>query len=636
VSIALAAVCGLALVLWGLVGAPLSASAASFDVTSTADDGSVGTLRWALTSAGSGDTINFNLPGSGNTIALQSAITVPVGVDIVGPGSASLTITRANTGDFNLFQFIPTSADQDYGISGMTIDGTGGGSGSAILAVPGAALVDPRNITVSDVTVQHQSAPNAPGLLANQIAGDLEVEHSAFIENSSTGFGGSIVVDNIAGSTTFDTDYFQLNTGTAGGAVWVTDAQALTFESTEFDGNSATLTQGGAVFATDISGAISITGGCGFRGNSSHTDGGGFFLDADPAGFTIADSLVSGNSSGIRDVVTPNLVSGSGGGVSIQNANGATTISGSTFSENAAPDGGGGGLFIGTISGAGSLGVSQSSFLDNNEFWGGGGIDVENVIPTSPVAVNVDSSTFSGNFSTKGGSAGSSILLQNITSEVIVTNSTLDEEADLPGNEGALGLGGLLAADPGNTMALIQSDTINGPGALEVYDLEGGGIVRVENSILQSADAGDLAIDTNAVPAGSIVLDYDLLTTAGVAALDNEAGNQFSVADPQLGALSNNGGPTQTRLPALTSPAHNAGDPADVAPGGFDQRGIGFDRVVQRIDIGAVEIQTLTAAAPLPATGGTIDWRVPAGGAGALILGLVLCVAARRRRPAFG
>jgi predicted outer membrane repeat protein len=629
-SLALAALCGLALVLWGVVGSPLSASAASFDVTSTADDGSMGTLRWALSAAGSGDTIDFNLPGSGNTIALQSAITVPVGVDIVGPGSADLTITRANAGDYNLFQFIPTSADQDYTISGMTIDGTGGGLGSAILAEPGAGPSDPRNISVNDVTVEHQSAADGPGLLASQIAGDLEVRNSSFIENNSSGDGGSVVVDTIAGSTTFDTDYFQLNTGATGGAVWVARAQALTFESTEFDGNTATLTQGGAVFATDVSGAISVTDGCGFRGNSSHTDGGGLFLDADPGGFTIANSLVSGNVSGVRTVVPP--VSGSGAGVAIEDANGVTAISGSTFSANTAPAGGGGGLYIATIGNAGSLSVAQSSFLDNNEFWGGGGIDVENVTPTSPVAVDIDGSTFSGNYSTKGGSAGSSILLQNITSEIIVTDSTLDEEVDLPGNEGALGLGGLVSTRPGSTIALIQSDTIDGPGALEIYDLQGGGIVHVDNSILQSAYAGDPAIGTSAVPAASIVLNYNLLTTASTAAFHSEAGNHFSVASLQLGALANNGGPTSTRLPTETSPAHNAGDPADAAPGGFDQRGTGFVRVVQRIDIGAVEIQTLTAPATLPTTGGTIDWRVPAGGVGALVLGLGLYLAARRRR----
>jgi hypothetical protein len=639
-SLALAALCGLALVLWGVVGSPLSASATSFDVSSTADDGSLGTLRWALTQAGSGDTIEFNLPGSSNVIALQSAITVPVGVNIVGPGSANLTITRANSDDFNLFQFIPTSADQDYSISGLTIDGTGGGSGSAIDVEPGAGPTDPGSLTVTDVTVKHQSASSGPGLLASHISGSVDVENSSFIQNNSSGNGGSIAVDTVAGSTTFDTDYFQVNTGATGGAVSVTGAHALTFDSTEFDGNAATSTQGGAVFATNISGAISVTDGCGFRGNSSHTDGGGFFLDADPAGLTIANSLFSGNSSGIREIVPP--VSGSGAGVEIQNATGATTISGSTFSSNTAPAGGGGGLDIGTMSGAGSLSVSQSSFADNNEFWGGGGIFVENVTPTSPVAVNIDSSTFSGNYSTKLGSGGSSILLENITSQIIVANSTLDEEADSPINEGALGLGGLTAAHSGDTLALIQSDTIDGPGALEVWNLEGGGTVRVDNSILQSAHAGDPAIGTSAVPAKSIVLNYDLLTTASTAALRSEAGNHFSVADLQLGVLANNGGPTLTRLPALTSPARNAGDPADVAPGGFDQRGTGFVRVIQRIDIGAVEIQTPAAVTPvtsvtsLATTGGTIGWQVPAGGAGALALGLGVYLAARRRRRLLG
>jgi hypothetical protein len=65
-----------------------------------------------------------------------------------------------------------------------------------------------------------------------------------------------------------------------------------------------------------------------------------------------------------------------------------------------------------------------------------------------------------------------------------------------------------------------------------------------------------------------------------------------------LGPLTNNGGPTFTHALLVGSPAVNAGDPTAVGGVGnvptFDQRGSGFDRVLQgRIDIGAFESDLL-------------------------------------------
>src|SRR5262249_50348337 len=82
------------------------------------------------------------------------------------------------------------------------------------------------------------------------------------------------------------------------------------------------------------------------------------------------------------------------------------------------------------------------------------------------------------------------------------------------------------------------------------------------------------------------------------------------VANPLLGLLASNGGPTQTMALLAGSPAIDAGDPAfnpadpdgnpstnDAIP--YDQRGAGFDRVRDgdgaggaRVDIGAFELQS--------------------------------------------
>ncbi|MCB0210521.1 MAG: hypothetical protein KDJ52_14380, partial [Anaerolineae bacterium] len=61
----------------------------------------------------------------------------------------------------------------------------------------------------------------------------------------------------------------------------------------------------------------------------------------------------------------------------------------------------------------------------------------------------------------------------------------------------------------------------------------------------------------------------------------------------------NNGGSTPTLLPSPSSPAVDAGDPTFSSPPTFDQRGTGFERVFDILDIGAVERQSLLLYYPL-------------------------------------
>lgn len=65
-------------------------------------------------------------------------------------------------------------------------------------------------------------------------------------------------------------------------------------------------------------------------------------------------------------------------------------------------------------------------------------------------------------------------------------------------------------------------------------------------------------------------------------------GSAASPLNPRVGALANNGGPTQTHALLAGSPAIDAGD-SSYFPGN-DQRGAGFPRVRGgRLDIGAFE-----------------------------------------------
>lgn len=111
---------------------------ATLVVTSTADDGSAGTLRYEISQAQPGDTITFNLPSYPATIQLTNATTnIPViniteSLSIVGPTSdpSQLTIKGYSPAPgsaydaFDIWQ-PSTPANMVVSISNLTIEGAG-------------------------------------------------------------------------------------------------------------------------------------------------------------------------------------------------------------------------------------------------------------------------------------------------------------------------------------------------------------------------------------------------------------------------------------------------------------------------------------------------------------------------------
>jgi hypothetical protein len=133
----------------------------------------------------------------------------------------------------------------------------------------------------------------------------------------------------------------------------------------------------------------------------------------------------------------------------------------------------------------------------------------------------------------------------------------------------------------------------------------GGGILvfgplQIGNTILNKGDSG-----ANIDSFGQVIvtsLGYNLSSDDGSGHLTG-SGDQIN-ADPLLGPLQNNGGLTFTQALLPGSPAIDMGDPSFAPPPLFDQRGSGFDRVMNgRVDVGAFEVQTNMAAINLRATG---------------------------------
>ena len=116
----------LALALVGVAGFARSALATTYTVTKTADDGSTGTLRWAVQQANTHvgfDRIHFNIPGTGvQTIVLTGELYVTESVDIdarTQPGYTNRPLIRINVNKRNQAFFL---SGQGITIQGFVIN----------------------------------------------------------------------------------------------------------------------------------------------------------------------------------------------------------------------------------------------------------------------------------------------------------------------------------------------------------------------------------------------------------------------------------------------------------------------------------------------------------------------------------
>jgi len=180
------------------------------------------------------------------------------------------------------------------------------------------------------------------------------------------------------------------------------------------------------------------------------------------------------------------------------------------------------------------------------------------------------------------------------------------------GNSAANG-GGIY--NSGGGMATITNSTVSGNSAGEGGGIFNIGVFAITNSTLSNNSAslaggvfnnevlqiGDTILNMGASGAnisnfGTVKsLGYNLSSDSGGGAL-NAPGDQINT-DPLLGPLQNNGGRTFTHALLPGSPAINTGNPTFTPPPFNDQRGPGFNRVVNgRIDKGSFEVQ----AAPGP------------------------------------
>jgi predicted outer membrane repeat protein len=317
-------------------------------------------------------------------------------------------------------------------------------------------------------------------------------------------------------------------------------------------------------------------------------------------------------STAVRSSTTALTVNGNGhtltlctnavGGVLAQNSTGALTFQNITVTGGTATTG-----FGGAIDSNAAVTVTNSTFTHNNTAGIEGGA-------IAAVAVTVTNSTFTHNTAADGSGAIFAV------GAVTVTNSTFTTNTVANGSGGAIGTGGALTV---TNSTFTTNTATTGGGAIF-----SGVAVTVAYSTLTgnvSANGSAVASDTTIMSFGSVFvkpagtgnlcfgtassLGYNFANeTANSCGLTQTGDSSLDANNPLLGALANNGGPTQTQLPQdgpsplIDAIPNTACQTAPLASGiMIDQRGLPRpDSASPNCDIGAVEVQPPAPAPTAP------------------------------------
>jgi hypothetical protein len=388
-------------------------------VTTNKDRGP-GSLRDAIASAATGDTIQFASSLGGTTITLTSGelfinknLTIEAGkagqVTISGNNASRVMLTGEST-NVTLKNLIIANGRVSGTTESNEVTSAGGGirtGGTSTLTLENCQVNNNvagmggglytgfrSRTTVINSLFSGNDGSRAPigerggGAIATKSGGTLTIRNSEFTNNKGR-FGGAI--NNLLGSMTIENSKFTRNvtiTG-VGGAVYVDGANA----------------SGPKAMPGPVGGNIIIRTSL-FDGNTADEAGGGAFLFGYPG-----DRMLLENSTFIN-----NKTQGAGGGLRQGNAD--LTMINCFFGNNTANDHGGGAWF----GEKGNLNISNSTFTDNWARNVGGGMLVDR---NNSFSTNIANSTFANNIA-DGYSGGIGTFKDPVNAPITVKNSIFD------------------------------------------------------------------------------------------------------------------------------------------------------------------------------------------------------------------
>jgi hypothetical protein len=298
----------------------------------------------------------------------------------------------------------------------------------------------------------------------------------------------------------------------------------------------------------------------------------------DLATVLIVDKALTITGAGARTTVLD------GGGTSrvfsLQAPAAQVTIVGVTIRNGKATNGGG-------IASQVPLMLNDDAILGNIASDGSGGGNGGGLYTAAPFTVERD--LFAGN--TADGDGGAIEFTPGSPFVGAIADSTLTQNT-------AGGAGGALNDFNSSTETVnLEGDSFVANSAARGGNFRAwtGTTITMHNTLLAQ---GSAAVGPNCAYGGGAIL-----TSLGYNAQDLNDPNCFltmstdqNTVNPRLGLLQNNGGGTDTLLPAAGSPLVGAGDPTGCSPS--DQRGVPRPQG-ERCDIGAVERTTLVPGTPV-------------------------------------
>jgi CSLREA domain-containing protein len=461
-----------------------------------------------------------------------------------------------------------TGTDDDLGLTGdlditSTLTIVGAGPGKTFIDANGIdrvfeLLPGAGTVVFSDLTIRNGNVTGVGGGIRSHDA-DLTLINVEVVSNtagggSPDGRGGGVFVDD--------------------GTLLLDGAQILS--------NTASML-GGGVLVHYTNCVFTQTGGTTIAHNHTDGDGGGVAIERAKA--TISGGRVYSNTAG-----------GDGGGIAILHANGTLSMDGVDVVENLS-QGYGGGVYV--YSGRATL--SGGQIVSNTTSSGGGGVYVTG---GGSAFTQTGASLIAYNSAATGGGVALNFGDTALSGGQVISNT-------------AEGRSGGIHVSNDARLTLVNV-TISGNEAKNQY---GGGIfasgaVTIAHTTIASNTAASGAGGIYRSSPGVILLHNTIVAhntpvncSTGITStgynLDNDNSCKFNAdgditpTNPLLGPLTNDGGVWVHPLLA-GSPAIDAGDPAFVPPPDYDQRGVGFPRMVNgRVDIGAYEYSRHEVFLPL-------------------------------------
>ena len=652
---------------------PLPAQAATNLTVTNCNSSGSGSLPDAVATAdaATGDSIGFALPPPAcSTITLNATLQISSNMTINGPGAALVAVSGANIVEV----FSVSAAVTGATISGLTIEnglaatGSTGSGGTSIVPAGnggnggnGGAIYNAGTLTVSGTILTGNVAGSGGaggagfsvvtgnggnganggnggngGAIYNAGTGVLTVSNSTLTNDAagnasglgpaglSGGNGGTASNGSAAGN---GGDGGISGNGGSGGGIY--NAGTLTVSSTLLSANGA---GAGARGGKGGRGALTGTGN---GGNGGKSGGGGNGGGIDNVGtLTISNATLSGNTAGdsgigaaggIAGAAAPGGAGGDGGnggsggaGGGIYNS-GTLTVSNTTLSSNAAggapggilTGGAGGGICTGNggsggpggkggdggaISNVGMLSLSNATLAGNAAGnGGGGGFGGSTSSCSAPGAY--------GGGGGGGGSGGNGGGIYN-TGTFTVSNATFS--GDAAGSGGAGGTGGTAIGGSG-----ITGDGGFGGSGGGIYN--DGATATTSASILAgttasgSANTPDNCADVTSLTDGGFNVE-DAASCGFSGAKGSPSGASDSAIG--LGALAQNGGPSETEAIGASSAAHYLVPASSGLCPATDQRGVSRPQSSPyACDAGAFEAQpsqsiNFTSTAPTATVGG--------------------------------